>query len=86
MFLNFIAINDKMLNLNSVALVEDQTPTDADGNPTRDAVAVITTLYDAEITLEGEDATALFDRLELIAHVNDMAVAQASNVAQGGQP
>lgn len=71
MFLNFIAINGQVLNLNSVVLVED-TGTD------EKAEAVVTTLQGIEFTFEGDDALALFERMDLIVKVNDIALAQVA--------
>lgn len=74
MFLNFIAVNEKVLNLNSITLIEDQS----DEHTTR---AVLTTIAGDEITLEGSDAEALFARAELIVQANDVALAQIMNAA-----
>jgi len=81
MFLNFIAVDGKVINLNAVAIVEDQSTETA-------PAAVITTIFGDEITLEGEDATRLFDQMDIIVQVNDAAIAQAAAVSQqkGAQP
>ena len=64
---SFIGINEKILNLNSIALIEDKSTGD---NP-EDAVAVVTTNEGTEIELVTEDATLLFDRAELLTFASD---------------
>ena len=76
MFLNFIAINGQVLNLNAVVLVEDTGTDDK-------AEAVVTTLQGIEFTFEGDDALALFERMDLIVKVNDIALAQVAASPQG---
>lgn len=76
MFLNFIAINGQVLNLNAVVLVEDTGTDDK-------AEAVVTTLQGIDFTFEGDDALALFERMDLIVKVNDIALAQVAASPQG---
>lgn len=83
MFLNFIAINGQVLNLNAVVLIEDETEDAAEGE-TATPIAVVHTLQGDEYRFEGEDATALFDRMELIVQVNDAALANALNATGKG--
>lgn len=74
MFLNFIAVNEKVLNLNSIALIENHSEGDK-------VTAVLTTTDGVELTFEGTDADALFDRLDLIVQANDLALAQITQGA-----
>lgn len=73
MFLNFIALDGKVLNLNSVSIIEQSDNGDA----------VVTTNDGIELTFEGDDAAALFTRMDLICQVNDAAIAQAAAASQG---
>ncbi len=65
MFPNFIGINEKFLNLNAVALIEDRT------DELSGSVALVTTSDGAEIELSGTDADILFDRVELITRTTE---------------
>ena len=67
MFPSFIGINEKILNLNSIALIEDKST----GERPEDAVAVVTTNEGTEIELVAEDATLLFERAELLTFASD---------------
>ena len=69
MFLNFIGVNEKIVNLNAIALIEDES-TEAS------SVAVLTTLDGIEIKLEGEDADAVFDRAQLMIEATNKAMEQ----------
>ena len=66
MFPNFIGVNEKFINLNSVALIEDRTEEET-GAP----IAVITTGDGAEIELIGTDADILFERVEMFVAATD---------------
>lgn len=79
MFLNFIALDGKVLNLNSIVFVEDQS---TDDKP----IALVNTLLGYEFEFTGEDATRLFDQMDIIVQVNDAAIAQAAAASQGAQP
>lgn len=72
-FPNFVGINEKFLNLNSIALVEDKT--DASGS-----VALITTIEGTEIELTGTDADLVFERVELFAAATDELTKRLQNV------
>ena len=79
MYLNFIAINGQVLNLNAVVLIEDVSE---DGGP---PIAQVSTIQGDDYTFEGDDATALFARMDLIVQVNDAALAQAMAATKGAQ-
>lgn len=76
----FVGVNEKFLNLNSIALVEDKSPSEDE------PVAVITTNEGTEIELVGDDADIVFERIamfesatnELIARI--MAAASSTEV------
>lgn len=73
MFLNFIGVNEKIVNLNAIALIEDES---TDTEP----VAVLTTIDGIEIRLTGPDADAIFARAELIIQATDHAISQFSQI------
>lgn len=75
---SFIAVNGRLLNLQTVAMVDDQT--EEGGEPT----AVITTNVGAELEFTGEDATALFDRIELLAAATESAIDRIQQIATQG--
>ena len=77
MFPNFIGVNEKFINLNSVALIEDRTEEET-GAP----IAVITTGDGAEIELIGTDADILFERVELFSRVTDELIAKLQTVPE----
>ena len=82
MFPAVIGINEKFLNLNSIALVEDQS----DATQSK---ALIITSDGAEIEVFGEDADLLFDRMELVSFASDAVFAtlqQQFNSAEVAQP
>ena len=60
----FIGINEKFVNLNSIAVIEDQS-TD------QESKATIITSDGAEIELTGDDADLLFDRMEMVSFASD---------------
>ena len=64
----FIGINEKFVNLNSIALVEDQSDQ-------TQSKALIVTSDGAEIELIGDDADLLFDRMELVSFASDAVFA-----------
>lgn len=69
MFPCIIGINEKFVNLNSIAVIEDES-TD------KQSIAKITTTTGDEIELFDGDAELLFDRCDLIALGNDSIFAQ----------
>jgi len=74
MFINFIGINDKILNLNSIVLIEDRSDDDH-------AEALVTTLAGDELTFVDEDATSLLDRCVFLMELTDNLTAQAQQAA-----
>lgn len=82
MFPTFIGINEKFLNLNAVALIEDKSTES-------EQIATVTTIEGSEFDLIGDDAELLFDRAELIAFGSDaifsdlQARADAADAANG---
>ena len=60
----FIGINEKFVNLNSIAIVEDQSDE-------TQSKALLVTSDGAEIELTGDDADLLFDRMELVSFASD---------------
>lgn len=76
MFPCFIGINEKFLNLQNVAMIEDRSTED-------ESVAVIIIAGGDEIELVGSDADLLFERADLFA----AATVQAVNalMTAGGQ-
>ena len=79
MYLNFIAINGQVLNLNTVVLIEDVSEKETE------PIAEVNTLQGDVYTFKGDDATALFERMDLIVQVNDAALAQAIAATTGAQ-
>ncbi len=71
----FIGVNEKFINLASIALVEDTTERDDEPK------ALITTSTGDEIELTGEDAEILFNRVELFAAASDSILAQMQRAA-----
>ena len=77
MNLNFIGVNEKIVNLDAIALIEDQSE---EGK----SVAILTTLSGIELTLENEDADALFQRAELMMQATDALLAKMRFAEDGG--
>lgn len=77
MFLNFIGVNEKIINLNAIALIEDLS---TETQPK----AVLTTIDGIEIEIDGDDAEALFARTDLLLQATDHAINQFSQI--GSQP
>ncbi len=75
MFPNFIGVNEKFVNLNTVALIEDES-TDTE------SVAVITTSDGTEIRITGEDAEILFGKVESFTNATEELI---SRLQPGGQ-
>jgi len=72
MNINFIGINDKIINLDAIALIEDVS----DDKPK----ALLTTNVGAEFELVGEDAEALFARAEIMMNATDVILAKMQAV------
>lgn len=79
MFLNFIGVNEKIVNLNAIALIEDES-TDTE------SIAVLTTIDGIEIRLTAADADAIFARAELIIQATDHAVTQFTQIEPATHP
>ena len=61
---NFIGVNEKFVNLYTIALIEDESTE-------TESVAKITTSDGAEIELVGSDADIIFERVEMFAKATD---------------
>jgi hypothetical protein len=61
---NFIGVNEKFVNLYTIALIEDESTEN-------ESVAKITTSDGAEIELVGTDADIIFERVEMFAKATD---------------
>lgn len=75
MFPNFIGVNEKFINLSTVALIEDRTEGD-------ESAALITTSDGQEIELIGSDADTLFERVELFAQATEELITKLQAAAQ----
>ena len=75
MFLQFIGIKEKILNLSTVALIEDKSE---EGK----SVAVVTTSDGIEIEFFDDDADVLFQRAELLMQATDEVLARMLTVGQ----
>lgn len=75
MFINFIGVNEKIINLNAVALIEDRSEEDK-------SIAVVTTIDGIEIELTDEDADILFQRAELLLSATDKFLNQLLGATQ----
>jgi hypothetical protein len=73
MFLNFVGVNEKIVNLNAIALIEDESTE-------TESVAVLTTLDGIEIKLDGPDAEAVFARAQLMIEATNKAMEQFSQI------
>ena len=73
MFLNFVGVNEKIVNLNAIALIEDESTE-------TESVAVLTTLDGIEIKLDGSDAEAVFARAQLMIEATNKAMEQFSQI------
>lgn len=69
MFLQFIGVNEKIVNLSAIVLIEDLT-TEVE------SVAQVTTITGDELTFVGSDADAIFQRAELMMQATDAAINQ----------
>jgi hypothetical protein len=67
MFITFIGINGRIINLNALSLIEDES-TPAESR------AKLTTIDGLEIELTGEDADALFARVQLLLDATDRTI------------
>lgn len=76
MFLHFIGVNEKIVNLNSIVMIEDES---VEGE-TR---AKLTTIYGDEFTLTGTDADAVFARAEILTQAADFQVSQLTGPQLG---
>ena len=68
MNIEFIGINDKIINLSSVAMIED-------AGDEKGSIAKITFTDGLEIEVTGSDADLLLDRCELIMRATDQFLA-----------
>jgi len=67
MFLNFVGVNEKIVNLAAVVMIEDiSTENEAKVN--------LITLAGEDIELVGTDAEALLERAQLMLEATDMAI------------
>lgn len=71
MFVTFIGVNGKIINLNALSLIEDESTA-------TESRAKLTTIDGLEIELVGEDADALFARLELLLDATDRTIERLS--------
>ena len=78
MFLNFIAANGKVINLNAVAVIENVGTDEA-------PIAKVHMFQGDVFDFEGEDAAEIFERMDVIIQVNEAAMVQAAAVSQGVQ-
>ena len=69
MFLNFVGVNEKIVNLAAVVMIEDiSTENEAKVN--------LITLAGEDIELVGTDAEALLESAQLMLEATDMAIAK----------
>jgi hypothetical protein len=67
MYVTFIGVNGRIINLNALALIEDES-TEIESR------AKLTTIDGLEIELIGEDADAVFARVQLILDATDRTI------------
>jgi hypothetical protein len=67
MFVTFIGVNGRIINLNALSLIEDESTA-------TESRAKLTTIDGLEIELTGEDAEALFARVQLLLDATDKTI------------
>ena len=67
MFVTFIGVNGRIINLNALSLIEDESTA-------TESRATLTTIDGLEIELTGEDAEALFARVQLLLDATDKTI------------
>ena len=72
---HFVGLNDKFINLNSIALIEDKS--DENG----ESMATITTNEGNEFDLVGTDADIVFERIERFAVTTDDLLERLASLA-----
>jgi hypothetical protein len=77
MYLQFIGVNETIINLANIAMIEDES--DDKGSK-----AVLTTHSGVEFEFTGDDADAIFARAEILIQATDLAIVQFSQL--GSQP
>lgn len=77
MYLHFVAVQEKILNLNNVSLIEDIT-TAATGPK-----VVVHTIDGADLTFTGSDAEAIFERCDQIVAANAAVITQINQHTEG---
>ena len=78
MFITFVGVNEKIINLNTISLIEDESTED-------ESVAVVTTSDGAEIRLTGDDADALFTRADELIALTNQAITQLNHLGNAQQ-
>ena len=73
MYLQFIGVEGTIINLANIALIEDET--DDKGSK-----CVLTTTAGEEFEFTGQDADAIFARVEVLVKATDLAIAQFSQI------
>lgn len=77
MYLHFVAVKEKVLNLNNVVLIEDVS--DAVTGPK----VIVHTIDGTEFTFTGSDADAVFERCDQLVAANAAVIAQINQHTQG---
>ena len=73
MFITFVGVNEKIINLNTISLIEDESTDE-------ESVTVLTTSDGYELRLTGEDADTLFTRADELIAITQKAVAQLNQL------
>ncbi|MBX3299757.1 MAG: hypothetical protein KF736_09880 [Acidobacteria bacterium] len=74
MFLNFLGVNEKIVNFAAIAVIEDHSEPDL-------AKAIVTTTDGIELTFVGADAEAIFAHGEMLIAATNHLIAQMNAVA-----
>lgn len=77
MYLHFVAIREKILNLNNVILIEDLS--DSVSGPK----AILHAIDGDQYTLQGSDAETVFERCDQLVTANAVVIAQINQQTQG---
>ncbi len=70
MFLQFIGVNEKIVNVNAIFLIEDAS-TENEGS-----IAKVITIAGEEFEFTGTDADAIFERADLMIKATNHAITQ----------
>lgn len=79
MFITFVGVNEKIINLNTISLIEDESTDE-------ESIAVLTTSDGYELRLTGEDADTIFNRADELIALTNQAITQLNQLGHAQTP